>query len=63
MYVVADTAKTFRKSDTAHLTEVIQDALANPQQLQANAVKAKQRAQDQFSWEAVTRMHEKIFFG
>jgi glycosyltransferase involved in cell wall biosynthesis len=63
MYVVGDTAVTFRKSDTADLAEKLRFSLAHAPDLARNAGAARARAESQFSWNAVTRMHEDIFFG
>jgi glycosyltransferase involved in cell wall biosynthesis len=63
LYVVGDTAVTFRKGDTADLAAKLNYALNNAPHLARNAVAAKERAEAQFSWDAVTRQHEEIFFG
>jgi glycosyltransferase involved in cell wall biosynthesis len=63
MYVVGDTAVTFRKSDTADLADKLRFSLTHAPELARNAGAAKARAESQFSWNAVTRMHEDIFFG
>lgn len=63
IYVVGDTAVTFTKGDTADLTAKLNYALAHRPELARNAAAAKSRAENQFSWEAVTRQHEDIFFG
>ena len=61
LYVVGDTAMTFRQADIADLQNVIEVALANPDILQKNARRAKQRADKMFSWNAVTDQHILIF--
>lgn len=63
LFVVGDTAVTFHKSEVGDLVAKIKLALANHPLLHANAAKAKQRASDLFSWEAVTTQHEEVFFG
>lgn len=63
LYVVADTALTFRKSDTADLAEKLNFSLTHAPEMARYAVAARARAESQFSWNAVTRMHEEIFFG
>jgi glycosyltransferase involved in cell wall biosynthesis len=63
LYVVADTALTFRKGDIADLTAKLSYALENAPALARNAVAARERAKAQFSWDAVTSQHEVIFFG
>jgi glycosyltransferase involved in cell wall biosynthesis len=62
MFVVDDTALTFKKSDTADLARVLQRALQEPDVLQRNAALAEQRAANKFSWAAVTSQHEDVFF-
>ncbi|OGC95590.1 MAG: hypothetical protein A2W25_01000 [candidate division Zixibacteria bacterium RBG_16_53_22] len=61
LYVVQDTALTFRQGDTEHLQETIEQALANPEVLAEKAQRAKQRADTQFSWDAVTQQHIALF--
>jgi glycosyltransferase involved in cell wall biosynthesis len=63
LFVVGDTALTFRKSDTDDLVRVFRYALDHPEVLIANAERAMKRAADNFSWEAVTTQHEAVFFG
>ena len=63
LFVVGDTALTFRKSDTDDLVRVFRYALDHPEVLIANAARALKRATDNFSWEAVTTQHEVVFFG
>lgn len=63
LYVVGETALTFRKGDVRDLTAKLSYAVANPAELASNAVNARERAGSNFSWDAVTRQHEEIFFG
>jgi glycosyltransferase involved in cell wall biosynthesis len=63
IFVVGDTAVTFRKSDEKDLTVKIRQALDDDAQLHRNAELAMRRAVEMFSWEAVTTQHETIFFG
>ncbi len=49
LYAVADTALTFKKSDTDDLARVLRYALDNPDVLRDNAARAEQRAAQQFS--------------
>ncbi len=63
LYVVGDTAVTFRSADTHDLREKLVYALENPLQLERNAIAAKARAEQNFSWDSVTQQHEEIFFG
>ena len=62
LFVVADTALTFKKSDTADLADKIRFALGHADVLAYNAKRAAQRAADQVSWAAVTAQHEAVFF-
>jgi glycosyltransferase involved in cell wall biosynthesis len=62
-YVVGDCAITFRKGDTRDLAAKLTYALENRAELAVKASAAKIRAEAYFSWDAVTRQHEEIFFG
>ena len=61
MYVVADTAFTFRQGDIDSLQSTIVTAIADADKLKENAHRAKQRADEKFSWDAVTDQHIKLF--
>lgn len=61
VFVVEDTAMTFRRGDVAHLREVLGYALSTPTRLTANAECAKRRAREKFSWDAVVDEHLKLF--
>lgn len=61
IYVVGDTALSFSKSNIEDLRRVLQYALDNPQVLTKNAEKAKIRAKERFSWDAVTDEHIHLF--
>jgi len=61
IYVVNDTALTFQQGNTNDLRLTIETALTDPGKLQENARRAKERADDYFSWEAVTSQHIKLF--
>lgn len=63
LFVVGETAVTFKKSDIDDLAAKISLALENREQLDSNATAAAQRAAAMFSWEAVTSQHEAVFFG
>ncbi len=63
LYVVGDTTSTFRKGSVPDLARVMRAALENPRQLAEDAQRAKTRAKDLFSWEAVTDRHVDVFFG
>ena len=63
MYVVDDTALTFKKGNVDDLRNVLRYALDNPQVLKSNAMRAKKRADDKFSWEVVTDQHIDLFLG
>ncbi len=61
LYVVADTSLTFRQGDADDLRHVLENALMHPETLQKNARRAKQRADENFSWDAVTNQHIELF--
>jgi glycosyltransferase involved in cell wall biosynthesis len=63
IFVVGDTAITFKKSDEKDLIAKIRLALDDRPQLLQNAERARQRAAELFSWEAVATQHASIFFG
>lgn len=61
MYVVGDTALTFRKGNSEDLRQVIDYSITNPDALKKNAIKAKKRVDEQFSWDTVTDQHISLF--
>lgn len=61
IYAVDDAAITFKKSNTADLAEKLQLALTSPERLRENAARAKKRAQERFSWDAVVDQHVELF--
>jgi glycosyltransferase involved in cell wall biosynthesis len=61
MYVVKDTGIPFKKSDIHDLSEKIQFAEDNPEQIGALGELSQSRAQQYFSWDAVTDDHIEIF--
>lgn len=61
IYVVDDTALTFRQGDTDNLLRVLELALSQPDRLRENAQRAKQRADDNFSWDVITSQHIEVF--
>ena len=63
LFVVGDTAITFRKSDVEDLAAAIRYAIANRAHLDRNAANAARRSAEMFSWESVTTQHEAVFFG
>lgn len=63
LYVVADTALSFQKGNSGDLAEKLEWALSHPDELRQNAVRAKERATKEFSWEAVTDQHIEVFTG
>jgi glycosyltransferase involved in cell wall biosynthesis len=63
VFVVGDTAITFRKSDVEDLAAKVRYAIANRAQLDRNAVNAAKRSAEMFSWESVATQHEVVFFG
>jgi glycosyltransferase involved in cell wall biosynthesis len=63
LFVVGDTAITFRRSDVEALAAAIRYAIANGAQLDQNAASAAKRSAEMFSWESVATQHEAVFFG
>lgn len=61
LYVVDDTALTFKRGDIENFSKVLRYALDNPSVLKDNAIKAKMRANNKFSWEVVTDQHIELF--
>lgn len=62
VFVVADTAMLFKQANVADLRAKLAYSLEHADELARKAAAAKQRAIDQFSWDAVTEEHERIFF-
>lgn len=63
MYVVGDTALPFKQANIDDLAGILRQALDEPEALKKNAVKARQRAREKFSWEVVTDQHIALFTG
>ena len=63
LFVVGDTAITFRKSDVEDLAAKIRHALTHREDLEQNAERAARRCAEKFSWESVTTQYETVFFG
>jgi len=63
LFVVGDTAVTFRKSDVEDLAAKLREALADRARLDRNAAAATKRSAEMFSWESVTTQYETVFFG
>jgi len=63
LYVVGDTALTFRKGEVDDLAKTIRRALDERPLMESNAVKARRRSIELFSWDAVVTQHEAILFG
>ncbi len=61
LYVVGETALIFKQASVNHLAEVLRHALDSPATLKENAIKAKKRAAEKFSWEVVTDQHIALF--
>jgi len=61
IYVVGDTALTFKKGDSNALRRAIDYSIANPEALRTNAKRAKKRADEKFSWDTVADQHIDIF--
>ena len=51
LFVVGDTAQTFRKGDIKDLREKINFCLANPDIIRKSSIKAKEKMVREFSWE------------
>lgn len=63
LFVVGDTAVTFRRSDVEDLAAKLREALADRARLDRNAAAAAKRSAEMFSWESVTTQYETVFFG
>ena len=61
LYAVGDTALTFKQGSVDDLARVLRYALGSPGVLEDNATKAKLRAVERFSWQAVTDQHVALF--
>lgn len=57
LFVVEDTALTFKQSDIESLNEQMQFAIENPEELKKLIIKAKERVNKNFSWEKVISEH------
>jgi glycosyltransferase involved in cell wall biosynthesis len=60
LYIVEDTAVTFRKGDVYDLTQKMNFALKNPEIMMRNAKIAKLRVSKKFTWEKVTDDHVRL---
>lgn len=61
LFAVADTALTFEKSNVDDLAEAIRRSLQNPDDMNALAIQAKQRALRIFSWNRAVEEHLNVF--
>ena len=61
LYIVKDTAFTFKQGNIEDLHSVLEKALREREQLCDNAKRAKDRADSNFSWEAVVKQHIELF--
>ncbi|NVO20134.1 MAG: glycosyltransferase family 4 protein [Bacteroidetes bacterium] len=61
IYAVADTATLFKRSDRDSLKNALEYVLDSKKIIQEKAIKAKERALSSFSWDFVTREHERVF--
>ena len=61
LYVVDDTALTFRQGDIEDLKQKLEFALGNQERLLASAMQAKKKVDEKFSWDTVTNQHIEIF--
>lgn len=62
-YVVAECALQFRKSDIEDCLRALNDAVSDPVALKQLGEQGRKRANETFSWTAVTTAHEKVFVG
>jgi glycosyltransferase involved in cell wall biosynthesis len=61
LYAVQDTAVKFKKGDISSLTEKIEFAEFNYEEMQKLSGNARQRALKEFNWDNVAELHEEIF--
>jgi glycosyltransferase involved in cell wall biosynthesis len=61
LFAVDDAAITFKRSDVDDLTRVLRFALDHPEILKENAQRARLRAEERFSWDAVVEQHLQLF--
>jgi len=61
IFIVKDTAMTFKKGNIKDLVSVLNASLKNPKILKENSIKAKYIADKNFNWESVTDKHIEIF--
>lgn len=60
-YVVGESGRLFRKSDSDDLLRALQWSLDHPEELAAMGEEGYRRASTLFSWDAVTREHVRVF--
>ena len=60
-YVVGDSGKLFRKSDSDDLLRTLEWSLQHPGELAAMGEEGYRRASSLFSWDAVSREHVRVF--
>ena len=61
IYIVSDTALSFKKGDTSDLKSQILYAVKNEVDINRRAKKSQERALKLFSWDEVTNQHAKLF--
>jgi len=61
IYVVDDTALTFKQGDTDDLEKTLEFSLEHPEVLRENSIKAKARTDKLFTWDVVTNQHIELF--
>ena len=61
LYILEDTALTFKKSDVSDLYDKINFSLNNPKALKKNAEKAKERVDKAFNWNSVVNQYIDLF--
>lgn len=60
-FVVGETATLFKRGDIADLREKLEWAIANPDSLRRNGAMGRERAQQNFNWDACAAGYESVF--
>lgn len=60
-FVVADTARLFKRGDVDDLHAQLQWALDHPAEMKANGLRGRERAQREFSWDRCADEYERVF--
>lgn len=61
LYIIEDTALTFKQASPESLREQLEYALAHPGAIAEKAERARARAYDKFNWEKITDEHVEVF--